>query len=66
MTFDKWVIFIVICVITMLDFGIIFSLGAMLLDLMEEFKSPIHLAVAVQSILIGVSLSFSTYMRLFN
>ncbi|XP_053393586.1 monocarboxylate transporter 7-like [Mercenaria mercenaria] len=54
-----WIGFIIVCMVTMLDFGIIFTFGAMFVDMMEAFESDRSSTATVQSLLIGISLSFS-------
>lgn len=57
----RWFVFTIVCIVTMLDFGIIFSLGAMFVAMVETFQSDRSSTATVQSLLVGISLSFSEY-----
>ncbi|XP_053393583.1 monocarboxylate transporter 2-like [Mercenaria mercenaria] len=54
-----WFVFIIVCMATMLYFGIIFTFGAMFVDMMETFESERSSTATIQSLLVGISLSFS-------
>ncbi|XP_045161622.2 monocarboxylate transporter 13-like [Mercenaria mercenaria] len=54
----KWILLLTATAVTMIDFGLVFSFGAMFVTMMETFQTDRAATATVQSILIGVTLGF--------
>ncbi|XP_045163710.2 monocarboxylate transporter 7-like [Mercenaria mercenaria] len=54
----RWIFLLIATAVTMIDFGLVFSFGAMFVTMMETFNTDRAATATVQSILTGVTLGF--------
>jgi hypothetical protein len=53
---------IVACLVTIINMGLVFSFGSLFVALMEKFQTNRSTTAAVQSLLVGVTLTFGEFM----
>ncbi|XP_060564481.1 monocarboxylate transporter 2-like [Ruditapes philippinarum] len=58
MNSSKWICLVLACMVSGLQFSSIFSFGAVFVEMMNTYQADRSTAATVQSLLIGVSLSF--------
>ncbi|XP_060566877.1 uncharacterized protein LOC132725711 isoform X2 [Ruditapes philippinarum] len=59
--FNKWLILVVTTLVMMVDFALLFSLGALYIDIMETYETDRATAAVVQSLMTGVTLGFGVF-----
>ncbi|XP_045179229.2 uncharacterized protein LOC123538886 isoform X2 [Mercenaria mercenaria] len=55
---NKFLLMSIACIVTIINMGLVFSFGSLFVALMEKFQTDRSTTAAVQSLLVGVTLSF--------